>query len=133
MYRHRRPWPAALVALIAAVVAVPLVVTATPVQAVTCTSDTSSSFAFTAPIKIGNWERGCSGALVNAEWLLTAASCFATDPAISLSVPSGPPALRTVATIGRTDLLTQTGQVRTVFELVRAPTGMWCWPGWIGW
>ncbi|WP_461073606.1 trypsin-like serine protease, partial [Streptomyces pseudoechinosporeus] len=54
----------------------------------------------------------------DTEWLLTAASCFADNPAASLAVPAGKPALKTTATIGRSDLTGTNGAVRQVVELV---------------
>ncbi|MEV7730455.1 S1 family peptidase, partial [Streptomyces sp. NPDC087917] len=41
--------------------------------------------------------RACSGTLVDASWILTAASCFATTP--GTAVPAGKPALKTTATL----------------------------------
>lgn len=111
----RRTGPAALAA---ALIAVPLTVTAAPVQAVTGPAEAGNTRGFTARLDIGDGQRACSGALVETEWLLTAASCFADDPAVSLTVPAGKPGLATTATIGRTDLTTSAGAVRDVVELV---------------
>lgn len=74
--------------------------------------------AYTAQIVVGDHDRGCSGVLVEPEWLLTAASCFADNPAASLSVSAGKPGPRTTATIGRTDLSGSDGAVREVVQLV---------------
>lgn len=108
-------------ALAAALLAAPLtLLTPAPVHAVTGSAAAAGAYAFTARLDIGEGDtsRACSGALVDAEWLLTAASCFVDDPAVSLAVPAGAPALKTTATIGRTDLTTTAGQVRNVVELV---------------
>jgi hypothetical protein len=94
------------------------VIPAASAHAVTGTADTSS---FAARLVIGNDERACSAALVDREWLLTAASCFAADPAQDLTVAAGVPAKRTTATIGRSDLASTGGAVRQVVELVPRP------------
>ncbi|PPS82876.1 trypsin-like serine protease [Streptomyces sp. MH60] len=116
--RHTRP--VRLAALAAALTAGPLVMTAVPAAAVTgpasAASDTTHAYA--ARIVVGDHDRGCSGVLVDSEWLLTAASCFADNPAESLAVPAGKPARTTTATIGRADLTGTGGAVRTVVELV---------------
>ncbi|MFI9240804.1 trypsin-like serine protease [Streptomyces sp. NPDC053079] len=49
---------------------------------------------------------------------ITAASCFADNPAESAKVPAGAPKLATKAVIGRTDLATTSGAERTVVKLV---------------
>ncbi|MFD7263734.1 trypsin-like serine protease [Streptomyces sp. NPDC059874] len=108
--RHTRPARLAALAA-AALVAVPLVLTAAPAQALSGTPVTDASYAFTAQIRVGVGDamRSCTGALVDPSWIVTAASCFAANPAVSLEVTPGPPALRTVATIGRADLTATTG------------------------
>lgn len=60
-------------------------------------------------------ERACSGALVAASWVITAASCFADA---SGDVPSGAPRWATTATVGRPDLTVTSGQVVKVDRLV---------------
>lgn len=107
-----------LAALIAALAAGPVALGASPASAVTGTPVSDASFAYTAQVVVGDHDRGCSGVLVARDWLLTAASCFADDPATSLSVPAGKPARRTTATIGRRDLSGNDGAVRDVVQLV---------------
>ncbi|MER5604289.1 FG-GAP-like repeat-containing protein [Streptomyces sp. NPDC002265] len=109
--------PTRLAALAAALIAVPLAAAALPARAVTGTPDTGTAYAFSVRLDIGH-ERACSGALVDPNWIVTAASCFVDDPAAGLTVPPGPPAIQTFATIGRPDLSTTAGQVVEVTELV---------------
>ncbi|MDX2542396.1 trypsin-like serine protease [Streptomyces sp. WI04-05B] len=78
----------------------------------------TTTYAYTAQVTVGDHDRGCSGVLVDREWLLTAASCFVADPAAGLTVPAGKPALTTTATIGRSDLTGTGGAVREIVELV---------------
>ncbi|MGW8766521.1 FG-GAP-like repeat-containing protein [Streptomyces sp. NPDC055815] len=108
--RHTRPARLAALAA-AALVALPVVLAAAPAQALSGTPVTDASYAFTAQIRVGEGEqmRSCTGALVDPRWIVTAASCFAANPAVSLEVTPGPPALKTVATIGRADLTATTG------------------------
>ncbi|WP_320782357.1 trypsin-like serine protease [Streptomyces sp. CRN 30] len=116
--RHSRP--VRLAASAAALIAGSVVVTAVPAAAVTgpAVPASETTYAYTAQVIVGDHDRGCSGVLVDREWLLTAASCFADDPAASLAVPAGKPRLRTTATIGRSDLTSTAGAVREVVELV---------------
>ncbi|WP_053647941.1 trypsin-like serine protease [Streptomyces sp. XY431] len=90
----------------------------TPAPALSGDAAPTGSYAFTARLVIGEGERACTGALVDPYWIVTAASCFADDPAHPTTVPAGPPTLKTTVTVGRTDLTTTTGQVRDVAELV---------------
>jgi Trypsin len=76
----------------------------------------ADGFGFVADVKVGNAVRGCSGALVDPEWIVTAKSCFAEGAA---PVPVGPPVYPTTVTVGREDLTTTVeGQVRTVTQVV---------------
>ncbi|MCH0567295.1 trypsin-like serine protease [Streptomyces sp. MUM 2J] len=107
-----------LAALATALLAGPVALCAAPASAVTGNPVSGTAFGPTAQLLIGDYDRGCSGVLVDVEWLLTAASCFADDPAASLDVPAGKPKLKTTATIGRADLTGTDGAVREVVELV---------------
>lgn len=109
---------AALCGAIAAAVAASGVLVSTPVQAMDGTAVTDSSHAFTAKLAIGDTFRSCTGTLINAQWLLTASSCFAEDPSAGFTVAAGAPKWKTTATIGRTQLDGTDGQVREVVELI---------------
>ena len=117
MHSSRRLRPAALGTVLAAG---SLALCAVPASAVTGTpvADSDTTYAYTAQVIIGEHDRGCSAVLVDTEWLLTAASCFADDPATSLAVPSGAPQKKTTAVIGRADLAGTQGAERRVVELV---------------
>ncbi|MFJ8712617.1 trypsin-like serine protease [Streptomyces violaceus] len=114
MIHHSRP------VRLAALGASLLMCTAVPAAAVTGPSvpAADTTHAYAARIIVGDHHRGCSGVLVDSEWLLTAASCFADNPAASLAVPAGKPRWKTTATIGRADLTSTTGAVREIVELV---------------
>lgn len=108
-----------LLAPVTALLALPLALSAVPAAAVTGPASEASdtTHAYTAQIIVGSHDRGCSGVLVDAAWLLTAASCFADDPDQSLSVPAGAPRQAVTATIGRTDLASASGAERRIVEL----------------
>ncbi|MFD5430131.1 trypsin-like serine protease [Streptomyces sp. NPDC127084] len=97
-----------------------LALCAVPASAVTGTpvAGSDTTYAYAAQVIIGEHDRGCAAVLVDTEWLLTAASCFAEDPAVSLTVPPGAPKTKTTAIIGRADLSGTQGAERRVVELV---------------
>ncbi|MEV7688350.1 trypsin-like serine protease [Streptomyces bungoensis] len=109
---RRRTALAALVT--AAVIGVP----ALSAHAVSGKPETDTGHAFTARLDIGAGTKACSATLIAPQWLATASSCFADNPAASVKIPAGAPKLKTTATIGRTDLTTTDGVVRDVVQLV---------------
>ncbi|MFC5033436.1 trypsin-like serine protease [Streptomyces sp. DSM 41987] len=87
-------------------------------QAVTGDATANGQFAFTTKLDIGGGQRSCTGTLLNNQWIITAASCFADDPAQPQTLPAGAPKLKATATIGRTDLTGTAGAVRQIVDLV---------------
>ncbi|MFF3541406.1 S1 family peptidase [Streptomyces platensis] len=75
------------------------------------------AYTFAVKLDIGDGKRGCSGALVDKQWVLTAASCFADDPK-SPKVTEGAPKWKTKAIVGRTDLTGSAGTVNDVTQVV---------------
>ncbi|NJC70227.1 trypsin-like serine protease [Planosporangium thailandense] len=87
---------------------------ATPAHAVAGPAPApADAYGFVAKIDAGG--RGCTGALINAWWVVTAASCF-TEPGQTL--PAGPPTKPATVTVGRPDLTTTAGHVLAVTTLV---------------
>ncbi|MGW6904595.1 trypsin-like serine protease [Streptomyces sp. NPDC054940] len=101
-----------------ALLAVGTVLAVPAANAVVGTPTPEGTHTFAAHLDIGNGTRACSGALVNAEWLVTAASCFAADPQSGTAPAAGKPALKTVATVGRTDLNGTGGHVTEITHIV---------------
>ncbi|MFE7028270.1 FG-GAP-like repeat-containing protein [Streptomyces griseus] len=91
-----------------------------PAQAVVGDAVADGTYAFTAKLDIGEGDtkRACTGSLVDAQWILTASSCFAAAGQPAFPLPAGAPAQKTTATIGRTDLTGTGGKVVEVTELV---------------
>ncbi|TDE47921.1 trypsin-like serine protease [Nonomuraea mesophila] len=79
----------------------------------------ADGYGFVANVMVGDAVRGCSGALIDPEWIVTAKSCFAEG---STPVAIGPPPLPTTVTVGRVDLTTvDAGQTRGVIHVVSHP------------
>ncbi|MFF4157695.1 S1 family peptidase [Streptomyces sp. NPDC001678] len=74
-------------------------------------------YQFTAKLDIGG-KRACTGALVESQWVLTAASCFADDPSQGYRITGGAPKMKTTVTVGRTDLSGTAGATVGAVELV---------------
>ncbi|WP_146063594.1 FG-GAP-like repeat-containing protein [Streptomyces sp. SM11] len=109
-----------IAALAAAATAAGALALSSPAQAVVGDAVASGSYAFTAKLDIGEGDaqRACTGSLVDAQWILTASSCFAAAGQPAFPLPVGAPAQKTTATIGRTDLTGTGGKVVEVTELV---------------
>ncbi|WP_143662990.1 MULTISPECIES: trypsin-like serine protease [unclassified Streptomyces] len=107
-------------ALFAVVAAAGALTVTSPAQAVVGDAVADGSYAFTAKLDIGEGDtaRACTGSLVDAQWILTASSCFAAAGQPAFPLPAGAPALKTTATVGRTDLTGTGGKVVEVTELV---------------
>lgn len=112
-------WARAAGLLSAAVVAAGSVtsgLTATPAYGVAGgTAVAEGTYGFVADVRVGEI-RGCSGVLVDPEWIATVGGCFAEG---GQAPPTGPPTQATTVTVGRTNLASGTGgQVRTVVDLI---------------
>ncbi|UPT46827.1 MULTISPECIES: trypsin-like serine protease [Streptomyces] len=91
-----------------------------PAQAVVGDAVAGNAYAFTTKIQFGDGAaaRSCTGSLVDAQWVLTTASCF-TGGTTELTV--GKPAVKTTAIVGRTDLSATGGHTSEIVNLVPLP------------
>ncbi|WP_267244156.1 trypsin-like serine protease [Streptomyces sp. PR69] len=102
-------------AWVAGVVVAAGALVASPAQAVVGEPAPDGEKSFVAKIDAGKGDASCSGALIEAQWVATAASCFAADPA---QVTAGAPDRPAKVTVGGTELGSASGQVRDIVELV---------------
>ncbi|MCC3774103.1 trypsin-like serine protease [Streptomyces sp. UNOB3_S3] len=91
--------------------------TAVPAHAVVGDAAKDGQYASTAKLDIGG-KRACTGTLVESQWVLTAASCFADDPSQGFRITAGAPKQQTTVTVGRTDLTGTGGATVGAVELV---------------
>ncbi|NEE20807.1 trypsin-like serine protease, partial [Streptomyces sp. SID7499] len=91
------------VSFLSAATAVGLLPLITPAQAIVGDAVVGNAYTFTAKIQFGDGAeaRSCTGSLVDAQWVLTTASCF-TGGTTELTVSK--PVAKTTAIVGRTDL-----------------------------
>lgn len=108
------------VSLLSAATAVGALSLITPAQAIVGDAVAGNAYAFTTKIQFGDGAaaRSCTGSLVDAQWVLTTASCF-TGGTTELTV--GKPALKTTAIVGRTDLSAVGGHTSEIVKLVPLP------------
>ncbi|MFD7663198.1 FG-GAP-like repeat-containing protein [Streptomyces sp. NPDC059788] len=109
--RSRAAWAAGL---LAATTAATGLVAASPATALEGTDVKDPAYAFTAKINIAD-HQACSGVLVDPQWVLGAADCFADA---GKPAQAGKPARKTTVTVGRTDLTQSGGKVLDAVELV---------------
>ncbi|MFJ6135244.1 trypsin-like serine protease [Kitasatospora sp. NPDC092286] len=115
--QFKRPRAAWMTSVLATAVAGVCALGTVPANAVVGDPVADGGYAFTARLDIGDGKRSCSAALINPTWVITAASCFAADPADPSTVTAGKPKDHAVVTVGRTDLGSQTGVSVDVIDL----------------
>ncbi|WP_169792468.1 trypsin-like serine protease [Actinoplanes rectilineatus] len=111
-----------LAGLTISAVAVGLAGSAPALAVVNGSAVADGTYGFVAHVAVGTPETGgqaCTGALVDPQWVITAAACFAVD---GQAPAAGKPSRPTTVTIGRADLSGTAGQVRTAARLVPHPS-----------
>uniref|UniRef100_A0AAU3I9R8 Trypsin-like serine protease n=1 Tax=Streptomyces sp. NBC_01393 TaxID=2903851 RepID=A0AAU3I9R8_9ACTN len=76
-------------------------------------ADAPEQLNYVTKINVGE-QAACTGTLVDPQWVLTAATCFAADG----KPPAGKPAVTTTVTVGRTDLTQTGGSVQQAIWLI---------------
>ncbi|MFE2523975.1 FG-GAP-like repeat-containing protein [Streptomyces sp. NPDC059382] len=89
--------------------------TCAPAAALEGASAGSKDYSFAVQLDIGG-RQGCTGALVDPQWVITSSSCFVTTPGGILV--DGKPALKSYARVGSSDLTNSAVQSREVVQLV---------------
>ncbi|MEU9084853.1 S1 family peptidase [Streptomyces sp. NPDC048357] len=91
--------PARMTVLLSATAVAAGLISAAPALAVTGPEAPADAHKSVVKLAIGDEanSRACTATLVDARWVLTAASCFAATP--GASVPAGKPALKSIATL----------------------------------
>lgn len=95
----------------------------TPAWAVAGSNSSNGTYAFVAEVRFGQFgvdagAHACSGALVNAQWVLTTASCVTPDGG---TLTAGAPASPTTVVVGRPDLSGTGGASLSVVQVVPRP------------
>ncbi|MFJ7588309.1 trypsin-like serine protease [Streptomyces sp. NPDC097617] len=80
-----------------------------------------SGLAFSGKLTIGDAKRSCSATLVDPQWVVSAKSCFADDPAKSNTVAAGAPKDKTTVVVGLRELFLKGGHTSDIVELVPHP------------
>ncbi|MFE4362640.1 trypsin-like serine protease [Kitasatospora sp. NPDC056800] len=74
--------------------------TFSPAGAVVGDAAADNTYTAATRLVIGDNLRGCTGALVDRYWVVTAASCFSDDPAQPQALVAGAPKWKTTVTVG---------------------------------
>ncbi|PAZ13538.1 esterase [Streptomyces sp. SA15] len=99
-------------------------VAASPAQSVVGDQVVDGTDQFAVKLHIGTGtadERACSGTLVDAQWVLTAASCFAAEPQRGVTLSRGAPSFPTLVTADGNKPALSAERTQKVHELVPYP------------